>query len=94
MSFQRQSSYIFIAQSILTLTCIQYKLAYFKLFICPFNVKRPKFVRTSNHDSAMNLWHSLQHLETPTYILQHSKTESLFKTDISKTAWINAYVLV
>ena len=38
--------------------------------------------------SAMNLLQSLQHLETTTCILQHSKTQSSSKTDISKTAWI------
>ena len=42
--------------------------------------------------SAMNLLQSLQHLKTPTCILQHSKTQSLFKRDISKTAWTDAYI--
>ena len=39
----------------------------------------------------MNPLRSLQHFETPTCILQHQKLNLCSKTDISETAWINAY---
>ena len=63
---------------------------YFKLFICPPDVKRPKFFRHffSHQGSVINPVCSLQQLKIPTSILQHSKTQSCTKTDISKTAWI------
>ena len=55
---------------------------HFKLFICPLDIKRPKCFRTFTiwtHDAATKPLRSLQHLETPTCILEHSKTQSLFK---------------
>ena len=42
--------------------------------------------------SAMNPLWSLQHLKTPTCILQHSKLNLCSKRDISKTAWTNACI--
>ena len=56
----------------------------FKLFIIPPDIKKAKFFqglypKNFYQGSAMNLFRSLQHLEAPTCILQHSKTQSLFK---------------
>ena len=45
-----------------------------------------------HQSSAMNLLWSLQHLKTPTCVLQHSKTQSLFKKELSKTGWKNACI--
>ena len=69
----------------------------FKLFIFPSNVRRPHFFRAftplhPHQGSAMNSLQSLQHLVSSTSISQHSKTQSLFKTDTSKTVWINGWI--
>ena len=50
----------------------------------PLDVKRPKYFRAftplnPHQRVVMNSLQSLQHLETPTYILQILKTQSLFK---------------
>ena len=67
--------------------CIQDSLLgffYFKLFICPPDVKRTKVFQglyslNPRNGSAMNPLQSLQHLETSDWILQYSKTQSSFK---------------
>ena len=41
--------------------------------------------------SAMKLLWSLEYLEAPTCMLQHYKLNLCSKTNISKTAWINAW---
>ena len=51
---------------------------YFKLFICPPDVKRSKYFRSfypenPQQGSTIYLLQTLQHLENPTYILQHLK---------------------
>ena len=69
-------------------TCIQnINLQYFfylKLFICPADVKRSKnfqglYSLNPQQDSIMTLLQSLQPLKTPTCVLLHLKTQSLYK---------------
>ena len=60
------------------------RFSYLKLFICPPDVKRPKFFRDfaplkPYQSSIMNSLQSLEHLKTLSFILQHLEAQSSFR---------------
>ena len=70
--------------------CLQNFLC-FKLFICPFALKRQKLFQVFTPKLPPMFHHEALDLETQPAFYNIQKLDLCSKTEVSKTAWINAW---